>query len=227
MNKDAVKQFDTCAKPDWCPGCGNFGIQVALKEALVASDVPREKFALVTDIGCGGKIAHWVNCYGLHALHGRAVPAACGVAWARPDLKVVCLIGDGGCYGGGLGHLLHAMRRDVNVTVIVHNNQVYGLTKGQFTPTSDKGYVSPSSPDGVEEQPVDPVTLAKASGCGFVARGYAGDAPGLRDLIGEALQHDGFSLIDVLQPCVTFNKVNTYASYMQAIKDGTIQVGRL
>lgn len=212
-----LKNFDTVAKPDWCPGCGNFGLQVAMKRAFSNLELDPDQIAIVSDIGCSGKMPHWINTYGLHSIHGRAVAAATGVKFANRDLQVVVSIGDGGAYGIGMGHLVHAIRRNIDMTVVVHNNMVYGLTKGQMTPTSRKGYKSPSSPFGAIEEPVNPLALALSLGGSFVARGYAGDVLHLTALIEEGIKHKGFSLIDVYQPCVTFNKDQTYAYYLKQL----------
>lgn len=217
MKESEHKSFDTKMRPDWCPGCGNFGIHVALKRALSSTGLDPDDVAVVSDIGCSGKMPHWINTYGLHSLHGRAVACATGVKLANPNLAVVVSAGDGGAYGIGIGHLVHAIRRNVDITVIVHNNSVYGLTKGQMTPTSKKGYVSPSSPFGVMEDPVNPLLLALGMGGTFVARGYSGDAPHLTELIEKGIKHKGFALIDVYQPCVSFNKDQTFAYYRDRI----------
>lgn len=210
-----LKDFDTVAKPDWCPGCGDFGIQVAVKQALTNLQIEPHKVAFVTDIGCSGKIAHWVNTYGLHSLHGRAVACGTGVKFANRDLNVIIDAGDGGGYGIGMGHFVHAVRRNIDVTFMVHNNMVYGLTKGQMTPTSCKGYKSPSSPFGAIEEPVNPLALALSLGCTFVARGSAGDAVHLTKILEAAMKHKGFALVDIFQPCVTFNKIQTYAYFLK------------
>ena len=209
--------YDTVAKPDWCPGCGNFGIQMAIKQALKNLDVEPHNVAMVSGIGCGSKMPHWIDAYGLHTLHGRAVPPASGVKLANPKLTVIINAGDGDAYGIGANHFLHTLRRNIDMTYIVHNNMVYGLTKGQTTPTSVKGYKSLSTPFGAIEEPLNPIAFALAMGATFVARGYAGDAPHLTKLIEEAVKHKGFSLIDTFQPCVTFNKINTYAFFAQNV----------
>lgn len=210
-----IKDFDTVAKPDWCPGCGDFGIQVALKQALANLQIEPHNVAIVSGIGCGSKITHWVNTYGLHSLHGRLLPAATGVKFANPKLTVIGDGGDGDGYGIGMGHFIHTVRRNVDMTYMVHDNMVYGLTKGQAAPTSMKGYKSPSTPFGVIEQPVNPLALALAAGATFVARGSAGDAIHLTKILEAAIKHKGFALVDIFQPCVTFNKINTYAFFMQ------------
>lgn len=211
------KQFNTVAQPDWCPGCGNFGIQVAMKKAFASLDLDPDRIAVISDIGCSGKMPHWLNTYGLHSLHGRAVAAASGVKFANRDLHVVVTVGDGGAYGIGLNHLIQAIRRNIDLTVLVHNNMVYGLTKGQMTPTSRKGFKTPSSPFGAVEEPLNPVAIALAAGGSFVARGYAGDVTHLSMLIGEGIKHRGCALIDIFQPCVTFNKEQSYAYYLKKL----------
>ncbi len=210
-----LKDFHTVARPDWCPGCGDFGIQVAVKQALTNLQIEPHKVAYVSDIGCSGKIVHWVNVYGLHSLHGRAVPVASGVKMANRDLTVLVDAGDGGGYGIGVGHLVHALRRNIDMTYLIHDNMVYGLTKGQMTPTSCKGYKSPSSPFGAIEESLNPMAMALSLGATFVARGSAGDAVHLTRILEEAIKHKGFALVDIFQPCVTFNKINTYAYFLQ------------
>lgn len=210
-----LKDFNTVAKPDWCLGCGDFGIQVAVKQALTNLQIEPHMVAVVAGIGCSSKLTHWVNTYGLHSLHGRPLPVATAVKFANPKLTVIADGGDGDGYGIGMGHFIHTIRRNVNITYLVHNNMVYGLTKGQAAPTSMKGYKSPSTPFGAIEEPVNPIALALATGATFVARGSAGDAIHLTKLIEEGIKHKGFALIDIFQPCVTFNKINTYAFFMK------------
>lgn len=210
-----VKDFDTVAKPDWCPGCGNFAIQAALKQALTNQNIEPHNVALVAGIGCSSKIAHWLNVYGLHTLHGRGVPPAEAVKFVNPELTVVAAGGDGDGYGIGIGHFVHAMRRNVDMIYLIHDNKVYGLTKGQATPTSDKGQKSPSTPFGAIEEPLNPVALALVSGATFVARATSADVTHLTMVMEEAIKHKGFAFIDILQPCVTFDKKYTYAFYLQ------------
>jgi 2-oxoglutarate ferredoxin oxidoreductase subunit beta len=211
------KDFDTLAKPDWCPGCGNFGIQVTIKQALANLNIEPHMTAIVGGIGCSSKMPHWVDTYGFHTLHGRSLPPASAVKLANPKLTVIAQGGDGDGYGIGMGHFIHLMRRNIDMTYLVHDNMVYGLTKGQATPTSTKGYKSPSTPFGAIEEPLNPIALALTLGATFVARGYAGDVPHLTKLIEAAIQHKGFALIDIFQPCVTFNKINTYAFFVQHV----------
>ena len=211
------KDFETLAKPDWCPGCGNFGIQTAIKQALANSGIEPHNIVMVAGIGCSSKMPHWVDTYGLHTLHGRALPPASGVKLANPKLTVLINTGDGDGYGIGVGHFVHTMRRNIDMTYMVHSNMVYGLTKGQTAPTSAKGYKSPSTPFGAIEEPLNPVALALTMGATFVARGFAGDVAHLTGLIEQAVKHKGFSFIDIYQPCVTFNKINTYAYFIQHV----------
>ncbi|OGY88040.1 MAG: 2-oxoacid ferredoxin oxidoreductase [Candidatus Kerfeldbacteria bacterium RIFOXYA2_FULL_38_24] len=205
-------------KITWCPGCGNYGILMAVKKALVALNRPSYETCLVTGVGCSGKFNHFVKTYSFESLHGRSLPVASGICLANHELNVVAVGGDGDGYGIGLNHFLHTMRRNLNFTYIVHNNQIYGLTTGQYSPTTAKGTISASSPFGALEEPVNPIKLALASNAAsFVARGFAGDIKQLTNLVTQAMQHRGFSFIDVLQPCVTFNKINTYEFFKKRV----------
>ncbi|HEY4686868.1 MAG TPA: thiamine pyrophosphate-dependent enzyme [Candidatus Subteraquimicrobiales bacterium] len=204
------KDFATPVFPTWCPGCGNFGIWGALKNALVELDWKPEEVLIVYGIGCSGNGADFLKTYGFHGLHGRTLPVATGAKLSNHELKVVAVAGDGDGYGIGVGHFIHAMRRNLDITLIAHNNQVYGLTTGQTSPTSDKGFATKSTPAGVIELPVNPIALALSSGATFISRGFAGDIKYLTNLLVDALSHKGFSLIDIFQPCVTFNNLNTY-----------------
>ncbi len=215
-----LKDLDTTQKgrkPDWCPGCGNFGILTALKQAVSELGLDPAKTVLVSGIGCGPKMPLWIDTSGFQSIHGRALPVAEGIKMANHNLDVFATSGDGDGYGIGACHFVHAMRRNFDMTYIVHNNQIYGLTKGQASPTSDQGSKSKSTPFGVIEVPFRPLSLAIVSGATFVARGFAGDLPHLKWLIMEAHKHRGFALIDVLQPCVTFNKINTYQWFQQRV----------
>jgi 2-oxoglutarate ferredoxin oxidoreductase subunit beta len=212
-----LEDFNTEAKPTWCPGCGNFGIHTALKQALFELKLEPRDICIVSGIGCSGKMPHWVNTYGIHTLHGRPVPVATGVKLANNKLTVIAEGGDGDGYGIGMCHFIHAMRRNLDITYIVHNNMVYGLTTGQTAPTSKKGFKTKSTPFGAIELAVNPLSLALASGATFIARGFAGDLEHLKKLIINGIKHKGFALIDVLQPCVTFNKVQTFEWYRKRI----------
>lgn len=206
----------TGLQPAWCPGCGNFGILSALKKALADLDILPHQLVIVSGIGQAGKLPHYLKCNTFNSLHGRAVPVAEGIKMANHDLQVIAVGGDGDGYGEGGNHWLHAMRRNHDITYMVHNNQVYALTRGQASPTSDDGYVAGTTPGG-SPHPVQPLAIAIASGAAFVARGFAGDIDHLAGLIKLALQHKGFSLLDILQPCVSFNHVNTYDWYKKRV----------
>jgi 2-oxoglutarate ferredoxin oxidoreductase subunit beta len=209
--------FNTTVRPTWCPGCGNFSIWGATKNALVRLELEPADFAVVWGIGCHGNGADFLKVAGFHGLHGRALPVATGIRLANHRLKVIVDVGDGDGYGIGGNHFIHSMRRNLDLTLLGHNNQVYGLTTGQTSPTSDQGFATPSTPSGVLEKPVNPIALALASDCTFVARGFAGDIAHLSDLIAQGITHSGFALIDILQPCVTFNKRNTYQWFRERV----------
>lgn len=214
MNVDPFKSDD---KITWCPGCGDFGILTALKKALVELGRAPRDVLLVSGIGQAAKLPHYIRCNCFNGLHGRALPAAVGAKLANRSLTVVVTTGDGDCYGEGGNHLLHNIRRNVDITVIVHNNQVYGLTKGQASPTSEPGFVSKVQPGGVILEPLKALEMAIAVGAGFVARGFSAMTEHLSWLIVEGVRHPGFALIEVLQPCVSFNRVNTYDWYSKRV----------
>ncbi len=212
-----LKDLGTPTKNTWCPGCGNFGILMTFKNALVELGLKREDVAIVSGIGCHGKITDYVNVNALHTIHGRVLPTATGVKLANHGLTVVGFAGDGDAYNIGIGHLPHAARRNVDITYVVHDNLVYGLTTGQTSPTSKRGYVSKTSPRGSFEPGINPLTQVLASGASFVARGFAGEPHHLRELFMQAISHEGFALVDVLQPCVTWNRVNTYQFFRERV----------
>jgi len=197
----------------WCPGCGNFSLLHALKEALVGLGKRPHEIAIVSGIGQASKTPHYLMCNAFNGLHGRTLPTAAGLKLANHELTVIAEGGDGDGYAEGGNHFIHAMRRNVDITYLVHDNQVYGLTKGQTSPTSEKGYVSRTTPWGSPNPPENPLLLAIASDCSFVARGFTGDIPHLSQLIQEGIRNNGFSFIDILQPCVSFNRVNTFQWY--------------
>ncbi|HEY5600585.1 MAG TPA: thiamine pyrophosphate-dependent enzyme [Patescibacteria group bacterium] len=209
--------FNTTNTPTWCPGCGDFGMWASLKEALIKLGITPDSALVVYGIGCHGHMINFLKIYGFQGLHGRPLPVAAGVRLVNPDLNVFVVSGDGDCYGEGMGHFIAAARANYNLTLIVHNNQVYGLTTGQTAPTTDQGTKTKSTPLGVIDFPVNPIALAINCEANFVARGFAGDIPHLADLIVQANQHPGFSLVDVLQPCVTYDKVHTYPWYRERI----------
>jgi len=197
-------EFRSEAENQWCPGCPNFGMLAALRAAFAVLDRRPEQLCLVSGIGQAAKTPHYVRTNFFNGLHGRALPVAQAVCAANPDLTVVVETGDGDCYGEGGNHFLHALRRNPDLTLIVHDNQIYGLTKGQASPTTDVGDRTRLQFGGVESEPLKPLAIALMHGCGFIARGYAGDIPQLTDLITGAVRHRGFSLIDVVQPCVSW-----------------------
>jgi 2-oxoglutarate ferredoxin oxidoreductase subunit beta len=203
-------------QPAWCPGCGNFGILKALNKALVEMEIEPHRVLLVSGIGQAGKLPHYTRGNVFNSLHGRPVPPAIGAKIANTELVIIAVSGDGDGYGEGGNHFIHAARRNHDITYLVHNNQLYGLTKGQASPTSDAGFVTKTTPYGAAN-PVNPVSLAIVSGASFVARGFAGDSDYLAGIIKEGILHRGFSLIDILQPCVSFNHRNTFQWYRQRV----------
>ncbi len=197
----------------WCPGCGNFTIQHTLKALLAEWEKEGrslDKVVLVSGIGCHAKIADYLNINSFYSLHGRTIPVATGIKLANPDLTVICCCGDGDCYAEGLDHLIFAAKRNIDITVIVHDNRVYGLTTGQYTPTSPLGFKGKSTPSGTAELPLNPLELMLASGATFIARGYTKKMDPLKSLIAEGVAHKGFSFIDVLQICASFFPVAEY-----------------
>ena len=214
-----IEDYESTFENKWCPGCGNFGILSSLKDALSTLDIPPEKLLIVSGIGQAAKTPHFLRCNAFHSLHGRALPVATGAKMANHELNIVVHTGDGDCYGEGGNHLIHGIRRNPDMTVLVHNNRVYGLTKGQASPTSDLGMVTPLQHRGTVSESLNPLLLALAAGAGFVARGFSGKTDHLSRIIQEGMQYKGFSLIDILQPCVSFNRVNTYEWYNQRVYD--------
>ncbi len=212
-----VTDFKTAFMPNWCPGCGDFGIWGSIKNALVEKGWGPTDFCMVYGIGCHGHMVNFLKSYAVETLHGRPIPVAQGIRLANHKLPVVIVAGDGDTFGEGTNHLVHIARRNVDATMIVHDNQVYGLTTGQTAPTAQKGFKTKSTPAGVLEEAVNPIAIALAGGATFVSRGFAGDIPGLTKLVVEGFNHKGFAFIDVFQPCVTFNHVNTYQWYREHI----------
>jgi len=203
--------------PAWCPGCGNFAILKTFKDAMVELGIEPHRLTLVSGIGQAAKFPHYTKCNTFNGLHGRALPIATGIRLANHEMPVIVTTGDGDCYGEGGNHLLAAMRRNINVKLFVHDNQIYGLTKGQPSPTTGEGMVTKNMPFGVISGQFNPMALGVALDCSFVARGYAADSGHLKALMKEAIGHKGFALLDILQPCVSFNKVNTYEWYKQRV----------
>jgi 2-oxoglutarate ferredoxin oxidoreductase subunit beta len=214
-----VDDLTTYAENTWCPGCGNFGIFNAFKSAVRAIEekgTTRDEIAISAGIGCHAKIHDYLKLSGLYSIHGRSAAAVQGMKLANPNLKVIAFAGDGDAFGEGLAHLVFAAKRNADMTLIVHDNGVYGLTTGQYTPTSEKGFRGPSTPGGSVEEPLNPITFMLEAGATFVARGYSGKINELADVMVRAVEHEGFAFIDVLQPCVTFN--DTYARYNDLVE---------
>jgi len=194
----------------WCPGCGNFQILSTLKEALSELGISPQEVVLVSGIGQAAKTPHFMKGHIIQGLHGRALPVATGVKAANPEMTVLAIGGDGDMYGEGGNHLLHSIRRNPNLTNLVHNNMVYGLTKGQASPTSPVGMKTPVQVEGVFSEPLNPLALAISQGASFVARAFSADTELSREIIKAAILHKGYALVDIFQPCVSFNKLNTY-----------------
>jgi 2-oxoglutarate ferredoxin oxidoreductase subunit beta len=209
--------YDKATEITWCPGCGDYAIIKAVKVALAELGIAPHEVLIVSGIGCGSKLHDYTNANGYMTIHGRPLAVATGARLANPDLRVIVANGDGDAYGIGGNHFIHAARRNPDICHIVEDNQIYGLTKGQYSPTSEHGFVTTTSPDGAIEMALNPMAVALACGASFIARGFAGEPKHLAGLIVQALNHRGYALIDVLQPCVTFNRVNTYDWYRQRI----------
>lgn len=212
--KDLEITYD---KPNWCPGCGDFGVWVSLKNAIVQLGLNPWEVVLISGIGCSSKLPYWVRTYGFNGLHGRPMPVAEGIRLANNGLTVIIIGGDGDQYSEGLNHLIHAARRNINVTLLVHNNQVYGLTTGQYSPTTDMGEKNKATPVPTVEAPLNPLAVAISAGASFVARGFSGDNKQETQLLIDAIKHKGFSILDTMQPCVTFNHKNTFSWFYERV----------
>ncbi len=212
-----LKKYIGEIRPDWCPGCGDFGVLNALQRALAELKLEPDNVLIVSGIGCSSNLPGFTTTYGFHGIHGRTLPVATAAKLANHELTVIAVAGDGDAYGIGMGHFIHAMRRNPDITLIVMNNQIYGLTTGQASPTSLKGHKTKSTPYGVIDEPINPIALAIAGGATYVARGFSGDPQHLAMLIKNGILHKGFALVDVFSPCVTFNKLNTYDWFRQRI----------
>ncbi|MGD0231719.1 MAG: thiamine pyrophosphate-dependent enzyme [Syntrophorhabdales bacterium] len=196
--------------PAWCPGCGNFGILRAFNQAVSELGLAPHQFTIVSGIGQAGKFPHYTRCNTFNGLHGRTLPVATGIRLVNRTMPVIAVAGDGDGYGEGGNHLIHAIRKNIDVAMFVHDNQVYALTKGQASPTTMKGMKTKAQPGGTVDEALNPLALAVALNCSFVARGYAGDQEHLKETMKKAINHAGFALLDILQPCVTYNHVATY-----------------
>ena len=214
-----MENLGTNAENTWCPGCGNFGILSAVKKAVIKLQdrgIPQERLAITAGIGCSGKIFDYLNLSGVYALHGRDMATVQGIKLANPDLKVITFSGDGNAMGEGLAHVLFAAKRNADITILMHHNSVYALTTGQYTPITKKGWKGPSTPQGSIEEPFNPLTMLLEAGATFLARAYTAKIDHLTDMILQAIEHEGFSFIDVLQPCVSWN--NTYKLFNEKVE---------
>ncbi|GGI97552.1 2-oxoglutarate ferredoxin oxidoreductase subunit beta [Alicyclobacillus cellulosilyticus] len=214
-----VKDFRNDVRPNWCPGCGDFSVQASIQRALAALGKEPHEVAIVSGIGCSGRISGYINAYGFHGVHGRALSTAQGLKLANRNLTVIAAGGDGDGFGIGLNHFMHAVRRNMDITYIVMDNQIYGLTKGQHSPTSAHGFKAKTTPSGNIENAIVPAQVALAAGITFLAQGFSSDVNQLVRLIQEAIQHRGFALVNVFSPCVTYNKINTYDWYKEHIRN--------
>jgi 2-oxoglutarate ferredoxin oxidoreductase subunit beta len=204
--------------PDWCPGCGDFGVLAAVQKALVELQIPKHEVATISGIGCSSNFPGFIDTYGMHTLHGRSLPVASGMKLANHAMTVLVTGGDGDGFGIGAGHFVHTMRRNLDLTYIVMDNQIYGLTTGQTSPTSRIGMKTKSMPFGNVDAPVNPISLALSAGATFVARGFSAEQKHLTELLKRAIQHKGFSFIDVFSPCVTYNHDNTFQWFRPRVK---------
>ena len=211
------KDFRNSVKPNWCPGCGDFSVQAAIQRAAANVGYEPNELAIISGIGCSGRISGYINSYGFHGIHGRALPIAQGLKMANKDLKVIASGGDGDGFAIGMGHTIHAIRRNIDITYVVMDNQIYGLTKGQTSPRSAAGFITKSTPGGAIEPSLKPLELALTSGATFVAQSFSTDIKELTAIIEAGLNHKGFSFINVFSPCVTYNKVNTYEWFKEHI----------
>ncbi len=211
------KDFATATPSWWCAGCGDFGVLAALKQACADLGLVPKDVAFISGIGCSGKISGYLHSYAFHGVHGRALPTATAVKLANKDLTVIVAGGDGDGYAIGAGHFLHAVRRNPNLTYIVMDNQTYGLTKGQSSPTSMLGYKEGAHPEGNPDAPINGLAIALAAGGTFLARGFSSEPKQMTEMIKEAVRHPGFAIVEVMSPCVTFNKVNTYKWFKENV----------
>ena len=214
-----IETYKSDEKPTWCPGCGDFGVLNALYNAVRAKGWEPKDIVLVSGIGCSSRLPFFANTYGFHGVHGRVMPIATGVRVANPDLKVLALGGDGDAFAIGGGHFIHAARRNLDICYVIMDNNIYGLTKGQTSPTSSVGFVTKTTPKGSPDRSISPLLLAMASGATFVARGFSGRPKELAEMIVRGIDHNGFAIIDCYSPCPTFNKVNTFKYYREETGD--------
>ena len=212
-----LRDFEGPVSPDWCPGCGDFGVLKSLKEALVALNIPGHEVLVVSGIGCSSNLPGFIRAYGVHSLHGRALPTATGAKLANHKLNVVVVGGDGDGMGIGVGHLIHAARRNLDLTYILMNNEIYGLTTGQASPTTTMDARTKTTPRGCAEMPINPIALGMVAGATYLARAFSGDPKHMSRIIANGIAHRGFSFIDCLSPCVTYNKLNTFPWFKERV----------
>jgi 2-oxoglutarate ferredoxin oxidoreductase subunit beta len=217
VREHTIEEYKSEEKPTWCPGCGDFGVLNAVYRAMRIKGFEPHEVVAISGIGCSSRIPYFISTYGFHTIHGRTMPIATGVRVTRPELPTLVFGGDGDAFAIGAGHFVHAMRRNLNITYVVMDNAIYGLTKGQTSPTSGEGFTTLSTPHGNPEHALNPLMLAIAAGATFVARGFSAEPQKLADLIIQGIEHKGFSFIDVYSPCPTFNKVNTFKTYKEAV----------
>ena len=213
MSIRSERDYDSGVTPIWCPGCGHYAVLAALRKAFAHLDIPNEEIVVASGIGCSSRLPAFIKTYGIHGVHGRVLPLATGVKLGRPMTTVVAIGGDGDGFSIGAGHIPHAARRNVDITYIVLDNSIYGMTKGQPSPTSEEGIVRKASPYGTQERPLNPLLMVLSYEASFVARTFSGQPSAMADIFVRALQHSGFSFVQVLSPCVTFN--NTYSHYRE------------
>lgn len=221
QGRDAEPKLDdykSAEKPTWCPGCGDFGVLNAVYNALLSKGYNSKDVVCISGIGCSSRLPYFMSTYGFHSIHGRAMPVATGIKVGNPELKVLAFGGDGDAFAIGAGHFVHAVRRNLDITYIIMDNAIYGLTKGQTSPTSGVGFMTKTTPGGSVDRPLNPLLLAITAGATFVARAFSGKPKELAELIVKGIDHKGFSVIDVYSPCPTFNKVNTFKSYREEIE---------
>jgi 2-oxoglutarate ferredoxin oxidoreductase subunit beta len=212
-----MKDLETLAENTWCLGCGNFGILHAVKQAIIQLGLNQEELVAVTGIGCHGKITDYININGIHTIHGRVLPVATAIKLSNHELTVIGFSGDGDAFNIGMGHFPHAARRNIDLVYIIHNNLIYGLTTGQTSPTSLQGYISKTSPRGSFEIAINPLSQALTSNASFIARTYVGEMNHFIEILKQAIKHEGFAMIDVLQPCISWNRINSYDFYRNRV----------
>src|SRR6266581_2658088 len=219
ISERTVEEYKSGVKPTWCPGCGDFGVLNAVYNSLRAKGYAPQDVVLVSGIGCSSRLPFFSSTYGFHTVHGRTMPIATGIKVANPNLRVLALGGDGDAFAIGGGHFIHAARRNLDVCYVIMDNSIYGLTKGQTSPTSMVGFVTKTTPKGTPDRPINPLQLAMASGATFVARAFSGKPKELAEIIVQGIDHNGFAVVDCYSPCPTFNKVNTFKAYREETAD--------